>query len=335
MNKMRLFPIFAVLMLFLAVIMAACAPEVEREPASEVVTAVVTRPATHTAVPTHTPTSIPTYTPTPLPTHTNTPTAIPTSTPTLIPTPEVLDSYTSPSGEWVATLEEGYFFDEPDTYLFRVISTDGTVEWVVEYAAEPDGSLLGYSRRIPLHWSEDGQYMYYIHDAAGDGCGPDSYGYNLYRFNLETGENIELIPEGHWFAIAPNEEKVAFILDDELVIHNLTTGEEVISPFDLSRTHQDLFPYYSYLVWSPDSSSLLVRGAEDVCHTGMLDGRIFIIQVDPQSLIQNTIFEFSPWLEIVAWQELDKVLLSISIGNAQSSNAWLNPETGEITPADE
>ncbi len=178
--------------------------------------------------------------------------------------------------------------------------------------------------------------MYYVHDSAGDGCGPDTYGYDLYRFNLKTGENIELVPEGHWFAIAPNEEKVAFILDDELVIHNLTTGEEVVSSFDLSHTHSELFPYYSNLAWSPDSSSLLVKGAEDVCATMLLgDGRIFIIQVDPQSLVQNTIFEFSPWLEIVAWQEPDKVLLQVDVGDGRLTNAWLNPETGEITLAGE
>lgn len=336
MNPLRLVLIFLLMALLLVVMMAACTPTPEREVALEVVTITATRSVTGTAVPTTTPTT--TQTPTPLPTQTSTSIIAPTftSTPTPIPTPKVLDSHASPNGEWIATWEKGYFFNEPNTYLFHVMNVDGAVEWVVEYASEADGGLPGYTRPVPIFWSQDGQFMYFIHDAAGDGCGPDSYGYNLYRFNLETGENIELIAKGQWFAIAPNEEKVAFILNEELVLHDLATGEEVVSSFDLSHTHEDLFPYYSYLVWSPDSSSLLVRGAENICATGMLvGGRIFIIKVDPQTLIQNTIFEYSPWLEILAWPEPDKVLLSVITANARSIDAWLNPETGEITFADE
>ncbi len=338
MIKMRLIPFIVFGIFFLVAITVACTPTAEQEAALEVATAVPTRIVTHTAVPTDTPTPTTTQTPTPLPTQTNTPTAIPTSTftPTPIPTPEVIDSYASPNGEWVASLEWGYFAGEPNTELFHVMSSDGAVEWIVELTSEVDASMLGYIRPVPLFWSEDGQYMYYVHDAAGDGCGPESFGYDLYRLNLKNGENIELIPRGQWFAVAPNEEKVAFILRDELVIYDLETGEEVVAPFDLSLTHSELFPYYSNLVWSSDSTSLLVKGAENICATGLLsDGRVFIINVDPQSLTQNIIFDFSPWLEIVAWQEPDKVLLRVDDGDGRLTNAWLNPETGEITPANE
>lgn len=94
--------------------------------------------------------------------------------------------------------------------------------------------------------------------------------------------------------------------------------------------------FFSNLTWSPDSNALLALGEENVCATGMfLDTRYFIIRIDMPSLLQKTIIDDPALREILDWQELNKVLLSVSIGNAKSENVWLDPGTGELTPVNE
>ena len=316
-------------LLFLALLALTTACTITSEPETHSAVAVVT------TEPSVTPTSLPSHTPQPTATHTPEPTSTqtgtPTHTPTPIPTPEVLDRFESPDGQWVATLK-GLRIPRSysASYTFFVRSQDGEIEWIVESFGYDRHSLIGYDKRIPIYWSESGQYMYYIHHGSNDGCGPYIYGYALYRLDLQTGETLALVTEGHWFAVAPNEERVAYILDGALVIHDIATSEEVT----LALQHDPAIEYvnFSDLTWSPDSHFLLIFGAEDVCATGMLfEHRTFIIKLDTQSYLQSVIVEGdrSLW-GIVAWPEPNKVQVNID-----RSLFWLDPETGEITPAEE
>lgn len=204
------------------------------------------------------------------------------------------------------------------------------MEWIVERFGYEEHSLRGYDSRIPIYWSENGKYMYYIHHGGGDGCGPYIYGYDLYRLDLQTGETGALVTEGHWFAIAPNEEHIAYILDGALVIHDIATTEEVTVELQYDPAIE--YVIFSDLTWSPDSSALLIFGAENVCATGILnEQRTFIIRLDTYSYLQSIIVEgdISLW-GIVAWLEPNKIQINID-----RSLFWLNPETGDITLVEE
>lgn len=324
-------------LLFLALLALTTACTITSEPETHSAVTIVTTepPITSTALPTHTPQPVATPTPEPTSTqtgtatHTPTPTPTFTPTPTPIPTPEILDCFESPDGQWVAILE-GLNPNFPSaSFTFRVISDDGEIEWIVESFGYDRHSLIGYDKRIPISWSENGRYMYFVHHRIGDGCGPSTFGYALYRLDLQNGETVALVEEGHWFAVAPNEARVAYILDGALVIHDIATSEEVT----LTLQHNPTIEYVNFVdpTWSPDSNTLLIFGAEDVCATGMLiDGRNFIIRLDTQSYLQAVIVEDISLREIVSWTETDKVQIDTADGSG-----WLNPETGEITLTEE
>lgn len=343
MEQLRLRLIIVILAVFLTAILYACVPVAEREAELEAVKITVTPSVVQTVVPSHTLEPTVTQTATPQLTPTSTSTAAPTSTmtPTLIPIPEVLHSYMSPSSEWTVTFEEGNFFNKPDSFLFKAVNARDKVEWVIEHIVpEPEvGGMMGISFPTVLDWSNNEQALYYSRNGFGDGCGPFREDFGLFRVDLQTGQIEELIAsrEGYWMAVAPNDEKAAYLKygeNRELVIFDFSTQEKVVVELNYDPAIE--YVNFSNLIWSSDSNSLLILGAEDVCATGMLrNGRYFINRIDTQSLFQKTIVDDSALREILDWQEPDKVLLSVSIGNAKSEDVWLDPETGEMTPADE
>ncbi|MBK6712081.1 MAG: hypothetical protein IPG51_17370 [Chloroflexi bacterium] len=343
MNKLRLKLMFVISAVFLFVIIVACLPVAERNTELEPVKASVTPSVTLTIVPTNTPKPTASHTSTPKPTPTSTTTPVPTSTMTAtpLPTPEVLHSYSSPSGEWTATFAEGNFFNEPDSFLFQVVNAGGEVEWVVEHIIPKPGQRGLWSISFPtvLDWSNDEQTMYYTYNGVGDGCGPFREDFGLFRFDLQKGQSEELVAprEGYWMAVAPNDEKAAYLKygeNDELILFDFATQEKVV--VKLGYDPEIEYILFSNLTWSPDSNALLALGEENVCATGMfLDTRYFIIRIDMPSLLQKTIIDDPALREILDWQELNKVLLSVSIGNAKSENVWLDPGTGELTPVNE
>ena len=270
---------------------------------------------TVTPKPTSPLTPTPTQTPVPLPTETN------TSTPTLtpVPTPKVIEIYESPDGEWVALIIEEV--DDYQAYTFRAINTETKDEWIIE-SFSSNGFV---ENRIPIYWSENGEYMYFIHNGFGDGCGPDILGYDLHRLNLHNGETVEIVSKGHWFAIAPDETKAAYILDKNLVIHDLATSEEVVIELNYDPTIE----YINFLdtTWSPDSNSILVLGAEDICATGLLfeDSYYIISQIDAHSYQQKEIIEDPSLRRIFNWTEPNIVEIYAGMERAR-----LNLETGQI-----
>ena len=324
---MKYFAVF-----FIVFCLVSCGTIVSEEPtATRLVMVTETAVSTETKVP-PTVTSIPTLTPaptqTPIPTETSTPTAIPDPTSTPIPTPEELTRYESPNGDWVALLEGINPHSLDAKYTFLVVNNGDDLEWIVERFEHEAHSLSGVDPRIPLHWSEDGKYMYFIHHAGADGCGPYVYGYDLHRVDLENGETREIISSGSWFAISPDETQVAYIAYESVALHDLATGEEVVIELDYDPAIE--YINFSEVVWSPNSNAVLVLGAEDICATGILDGWQFINRIDTQTYQQTTLVNDSALRGIRGWVEPNKVQIYYENGDA-----WLNPETGETQLTEE
>lgn len=243
----------------------------------------------------------------------------------------MIESYTSPSGEWIVTLERGYFFEEPDSYLFKAVNADSEAEWVAEHIVQDENGPMYTSYPATLDWSEDENFMYFTHKGFGDGCGPFVMGNDLYQLDLETGQVTEIISSGYWYAFSPDQQKVAYLSGRNVAIHDLSTGEEIITQLDLGSVYERID--FSDLTWSPDSTALLVLGVIDLCWVppGPDSNDYVVVRIEADSLEQNTVVEGNTSLRrIMNWTEPDKVRLYVEGGYA-----WLNPETGEITPADE
>lgn len=317
----------------LLLLLSACVPRAEPEPTqksqiviAEPVTAPSTTPITD---PTESPTSTPTVPPTASATVTNvapTTTTMPTMTPSpsATPGPRILDEFTSPDGQWQVILEGDNVYHDTATYTFRLIHADGEPAWIVEQFGHNPASLSGYDRRIPLHWSTDGQYLYYIHNGSGDGCGPELYGYDLYRLDLATGETVAIIREGNWFAIAPDEQHVAYLLDGAVIVHEIATGAETKAMLFIEPPLE--FVNFTDLVWSPDSGALLVMGNEDICATGALRGGNYILRIDLPTFLQTVLIADPQLWRIVDWPEPGRAVVKTGEGDF-----WLNTETGEMT----
>ena len=183
---------------------------------------------------------------------------------------------------------------------------------------------MSHQRRIPLHWSTDGQYLYYIHNGSGDGCGPELYGYDLYRLDLATGETVVIISKGHWFAIAPDEQHVAYLLDGAVVVHSLATGAETGAILLIEPPLE--FVNFTDLVWSPNRGALLIMASEDVCATGSIQGGNYILRVDLPTF-QQTVLIMDPQLwRIISWSEPGRALIKTGEGDF-----WLDTESGAMT----
>jgi hypothetical protein len=218
-----------------------------------------------------------------------------------------------------------------NVYTFKVFKVDGSVEWIIEQKGYDQGSLLGYDHHIALHWSADGQWMYFIHDSTGDGCGPSFYGNDLYRINLQTGAVEMLAAAGHDFKISPDETQAAYLLEETLVILDLTTLTEKVISLKYDPTIE--FINFFDTTWAADSSAVVVLGKEDVCAAGLvpLDGRSSIIYIDLSNHVQTVIVNDPLLRKIVSWPEPNQLLIDYDY----KKPALVNLQTGEITLQDE
>jgi hypothetical protein len=334
MKRLRLTHLFMISAVIIIVMIAACTPAAERKAEIEVVKVTVTQTIKPTTIPTRTPKPTATQTSILQPTDTSTPTKTSTPSPTPTPTTEEIGSYLSPNKEWQSLLERGFFFGEAESYLFRVVSVSGESEWIVEHIVPDNRGPMGIAYPNPVAWSSDGQFMYFTHSGFMDGCGPFVMGNDLYQLDLETGQVTEIVPKtgGYWFALSQSGQKIAYLsFERGVVIRDLLTGQEIESQLGLSSIYEHIS--YSDLTWSPDDKTLLILGVIDLCVVPPCPtcNDYVIMRIDAESLEQKIIVENDTSLRrILNWTEPDKVWLGVSDGNV-----WLNPETGEMTKADE
>src|SRR5688572_1196542 len=149
-----------------------------------------------------TPTSVPTESPSP--TNTLTPTATITITPSPIIYPtQVYGLLLSPDGtKRIQSL---------DWNNYEVLTADGKILWSISYENKLGAFEPGWH---PFYWSPDGKYVYFTCYHGPDDGSTKFFGNALkdgdciYRFDVDTGELVELIPEikpGYYaFAISPD-----------------------------------------------------------------------------------------------------------------------------------
>jgi hypothetical protein len=206
--------------------------------------------------------------------------------------------------------------------------SDGSQEWtVLDTWSE---LALGYTTPRLLRWSSDGQHLYYTNRPVPDGCAVFVNGSDLQRVDLSDGSVTEVVPSvGLWLSLSPDETTLAYVGYGErgLVLRELATGDERQTAIETAEEAGDT--HLGHVVWSPDGEALMLTVAIDAC--GPQENRTHaIVRVDAGTLSQTTVVPESDRLFITeAWPEPHRVLLED--GNGETW--WLDPETGDVSPA--
>jgi hypothetical protein len=139
---------------------------------------------------------------------------------------------------------------------------------------------LGFDWPTPLHWSADGRALYYTNYPSVDGCVVFVSGTDLWRFDLETGTNTQLLPfTSLSLALSPDGSMVAYVKNeregpDQLVLHSLANGVE--QTVDVVWEPEDQI---GNLIWSADGNQLLMVIAHQACIVHFWDHSVVLIDV--------------------------------------------------------
>lgn len=249
-----------------------------------------------------TPVSVPTKPPSP------TNTFLPTATLTITPSPvihptQVYGLMWSPDGtKKVQSL---------DWNNYEVLTADGKVLWKLPYENKLGAFEPGWH---PFFWSLDGKYIYFTcYHGPDDGStkffGNDQMdGDCVYRFDVGTGELVELIPEikpGYYaFAISPD--------GNQLVFANQTETPVKIKLLDLNNLNERVLVTADEQVlemgsfgWSPSMNEIvfttlkIMDDKKRVYSIFMLD----LKSLETQVLVSN----FSQWLGLESWDEQGRI----------------------------
>ncbi len=125
----------------------------------------------------------------------------------------------------------------------------------------------------------------------------------LKRVNVDN-QTVELVGGGH---VSPDETKLAFWQDNEIVIWSLDEGEIARIP----ATVRDA--YKNQIAWSPDSQSLVYLQTELDCYPF---GKSYVTRLDLSGMTQTLVLEsettsFS-WL---TWDAPNRISLIDDQGN--------------------
>jgi hypothetical protein len=148
-------------------------------------------------------------------------------------------------GKWDSTLE--------------IVNKSGA-RWVLNYMDYFPSTLsagdIGIGRLVPVHWSNDGQYLYYVLQILYSGGGQCFYGFGaqgLYRLKLSDGTTSAVLPYstsilGYLNAFSPTGRLLVYQGLGAPVIMDLKTGEKINfkSEYDQVGTFR----------WSPDGKEL-------------------------------------------------------------------------------
>lgn len=166
--------------------------------------------------------------------------------------PDFEGVFTSPNGKWKA-VDCSYL----DGGEFHVFSTSGNT-WVIPYSKVFEYYPNDLGSVDALHWSKDGNYLYFTNHP----CCPDtdtlSNGNTLFVLNLQTGE-WESIVKGYfnYFLFSPFETIMVYIICSQanantkidLHVLDLSTGQEDI-------VHIGDFEQAGYGIWSPNGQQI-------------------------------------------------------------------------------
>ena len=264
-------------------------------------------------------------------------TPFPSSTPTITPTATAQlkelwgePSY-SPNGKWIASR---YTFSEGSiSFLsFFAESTDGSSVWEIEtIPIENKPPYLEFP--APFLWSKDNKTFYFVDQGYQDGC--FMYvdgGKKLYSLNLDTGERKTILDKfASEIRFSPDESKIAYVNygNTGLQILNLQNGINT----EFEHLYPELLTDQYGLVWSPDGNQLAFTIILDAC---ISDKATTIVIVDVTNNNQRIIVrESKNHLFTKEWIDENRILVGDWSSNDPTHLWYLNPQTGELTSANQ
>lgn len=229
----------------------------------------------------------------------------------------------SPNGEWVNVSINVWSADGANVLFQRqVLSvTDPNLQWT--YVSEQSGVGLGMTFPSVIHWSADGQKMYFADRGQPDGCGlPFISG--LKQLNLNDGRTKTVGREAYWpLAFSPDDKTVVY---GGLKLLDLETQAVRSASISLSATQ-----FVVQTNWSPDNQHLLVRVAEtngDVCAFNAWPTTLLLVDVETltvKPVLENDARAFF----VIDWPTPNRALL-----NDKDGGQWcLELATGALTSA--
>jgi hypothetical protein len=225
----------------------------------------------------------------------------------LAPFPNRCDSIVflkSPDGNWLAQ-------DCEMENMFIVTDRGGTRHWSItndQIFGPPDESNPDNSGSLhPVHWSADGQLVYFeVHECCG-GDGADLYeffgmpilgAFPIDQLDTRTGTWTNIIPSANYYSFSPTGRRVMYFTrtsgDSEtanVIVHvmDLKTGQV----FDKILGE---YPAAGYAIWSPDGK----RFAFTAIHRGLdwpnFTVSLFEMQADSGELSLLYTFAPSNWI---------------------------------------
>jgi hypothetical protein len=225
---------------------------------------------------------------------------------------------TSPDGKWVASGQRLSAMNPCGIHtILKVTKAQGSKVWLAWEDDQP--CALGTTNPKPLHWSKDGNFLYFTNVPIPDGCGELVNSSDLQRLNLQTGKVTQLMPgSGLAMALSPDETQVAYIAyyGRGLVIRELATGKEreLKLPEGLGGS----------LVWAPDASALALTLDPRGCSNAYS-----VVWVDTQTFELKTLIDSdSRKFVTIDWKSGDAVTVM-----DKDQKVWqVDAETGEVSP---
>jgi len=178
----------------------------------------------------------------------------------------------SPDGQWVA-----FECLEPGMGIYNIV--EPSKAWYFSYhdvfgLKYQNGNYFGKLR--PLHWSEDGNYLYFTPFTGGDGgCPHYLKGYTLLKLELSTGTYTNLFKSsnslGYYdFSFSNHGTFLAYVEARQgpkaIALEEMTTGNTLKVALDKKYTS------VGDLIWSPDDTLIAfsARTGEE-CETSTYD----------------------------------------------------------------
>lgn len=222
--------------------------------------------------------------------------------------------FTSPDGNWVAS--DCRF----DGDFFRVFHTRGNQIWDVPYSAifEFYPEFLGSVRA--LHWSSDGNYLYFSNSSCCADTDATTNGDALYRLNLQTGDWILLIPGiFNYYSFFPDGNRLVYLLNNQAGVNKLI----ILHLLDLDTGQEELIDVGNFekawVVWNHDGMQLALTAQTGNAYSD--DRKFALVVVDLLQKKSQTIIQLTKaGLGVTAWSNDD--ILTISRSTVMEDNGY-------------
>lgn len=232
----------------------------------------------------------------------------------------------SPNGRFqaIARRSEPISLNDNEQFYSEIVVSNGAQTWSLAAGWRPYG--LGFTYPDALSWSADSRYLYYTnHQTVGDGCDLFPSGGDLYRFDVEAGGGVELLPSGlaASFALSPDETTIAYTVQKGSEI--MLTLRDVASYAEQSVAVATGSGQSGSIVWTADGTQLLLTVAFEPCQPTQANS---IVAVDVAAVTAVTLIDKDPrQFTIVEFTEPNRATLKDKDGQS-----WLlDLDNGDLT----